>query len=221
METRPHLVVIDPAVRNAEIDCWKNLSGLTSLPTTYHLPALKGFESLQGETSGICGIVLFGSASSVNDRLAWQQPLEKWLMPWLEKGVPTFGCCYGHQMLAALFGGRVEYRTPKKEKLVGFRRVELSENPLWGKAQSGEMYVTHNEIVTQVPACMRVVATSKEVAVDGLAHQTLPIWSFQPHPEATKTFIKDDGGKIPVHEEKFSFGYSILKKFLALAEKTK
>lgn len=221
MPVKPHLLVIDPAVRNKELDCLRQVSSLTTLPVTYHLPAMEGMESLRKEAEGIRGIVLFGSASSVNDRLPWQSSLEEWLMPFLEKGVPTFGCCYGHQMLAHMFGGKVEFRTKEKEKLVGFRKVSLSANRLWGKPQAGEMYVTHNEIVTKVPDTFQVIATSKEVSHDGIAHKTLPIWSFQPHPEATRVFVKDDGQSPPLDESRFKFGYSILKNFLTFSEKNK
>ena len=221
MPKKPHILVIDPAVRNKELDCLKHLSTLTDLPVSYHLPAMEGMDSLKKEDGGIQGIVIFGSASSVNDRLPWQGPFEEWLLPILEKGVPTFGCCYGHQMLAHMFGGTVGYRTKEKQKLTGFRTLELYENPLWGKSQAGEMYVTHNEIVTKVPDSFRVTAKSKDVQVDGLAHKTLPIWSFQPHPEATRTFIKDDGQFPPTDEKRFQFGYSILKNFLTFSKKNK
>lgn len=208
-----HVAVIDPAVKLAEIESFNLLVGLSPLPLTYHLPAMQGMKSLEKEVENLKGIILFGSLSSVNDRLPWQDTLEKWLRPRLEAKMPTFGCCYGHQMLAYMFGGKVNYRTPEKEKQIGFREVALTQDTLWGNAQKGKMFVSHNEIVTDAPSCMSTIATSSEYKFDGLRHKTLPIWSFQPHPEATNRFA-EVRGVTPEGATAFNFGYSLLKRFL-------
>lgn len=224
MSLRPHIVVIDPAVRKAETDCFNHLVGFSPLPLTYHLPALTGMKSLEREKENIKGFIIFGSESSVNDRLPWQAPLEAWLMEKLQKATPTLGFCYGHQMLAHMFGGKITFHSKDKSKHVGFREINLGTDPLWGEALVGKLYVRHNEIVSEAPESMSVVAKSSAVAVDGLKHKTLPIWSFQAHPEATSDFTglpAEHGSATRAREGDFNFGYSLIKRFLEFCAKSR
>lgn len=209
----PHVVVIDPAVRKAEVDCFNHLVGMSPIPLTYHLPALVGMKSLERETQNVKGFIIFGSESSVNDRLPWQAPLEAWLKKQIETSVPTIGFCYGHQMLAHMYGGKVTHHSQDKSKHVGFREINLAKDSLWGDAQTCKLYVRHNEVVSEPPSAMTVVAKSSQVAVDGLKHKTLPIWSFQAHPEATPDFTGGEGD--------FNFGYSVIKRFLEFCSKNR
>jgi len=218
MTARPHVVVIDPAVRNAETECFNRMALASPLPLTYHLPCLHGMQSLQAEDMAAArGIILLGSAASVNERLPWQVALETWLRPHLEAGVPTFGFCYGHQMLAFMMGGRIDYMTPERTKLKGMRRVKLKATRAW-PAGEGALVVSHNEAVMEAPRDMEIVATSDAVAIDGLAHRSLPIWSLQPHPEATPEFLVSHQVPAPTPlGAALSYGYSLVDSFLAYA----
>lgn len=203
-------MVIDPAVRRPELRAFNHLTQLTQLPLTYHLPGMHGFESFEDDATNVAGIVIFGSASSVHARLSWQVELERYLKGQIARKTPILGFCYGHQMLAYMFGGTVQYHTPTHEKLSGFRKVKLSADRLWnGKEISGELNVSHNEIVSTCPSEMKIIGTSDVVAIEALAHRTLPIWSFQAHPEAVPGQFAPDGNPL----KKFEFGYSLVKHF--------
>lgn len=216
---RPRVVVIDPAMRIAEVECFNQIALDCALPCTYHLPAMWGMQSLEAEDmTQAAGIVILGSASSVNDRLPWQGALEEWLRPHLARKVPTLGICYGHQMLAYMFGGRVDYVVPERTKLKGFRTVEVEGTPCWPAGRGG-VVVSHNETVVEAPREMRVVAKSAEIAVDGLAHATLPVFTFQPHPEATPEFLKNHGIPPAADAAALRFGQSLVRGFLAFAAK--
>lgn len=208
-----HIVVVDPALSKAEIDAYNQLVELSPLPLTYHLPALFGANSLQRETQNIAGIVIFGSAASVNDALPWQQAIAQWLQPLLHRKTPTLGICYGHQFLAHLFGSAVQRRWPAENKRRGFRKVRLEKNRLWGEAQSGELFMSHGEVVTNCPKDFQIVASSAEVYIEALAHSELPIWSFQAHPEATPIFTGDSD------QRKLVFGHSLVQAFLSFTQK--
>lgn len=211
----PHLLVIDPAVKRPEIEAFNWIALRSPFPTTYHLPALQGMASLSREVGGVKGIVIMGSLSSVNERHPWQIELERWLRPWLDKGVPTLGICYGHQMLASMFGGRVSYARPDRKKHLGFREIHFSPDPLWGGVSiKGKICVSHEEMVTEAPPEMEVVGRSPEVPIDALRHRNLPIWSFQAHPEAALDFLSQRGIRTPVAEAELTFGYQLIDSFL-------
>jgi GMP synthase (glutamine-hydrolysing) len=214
--TRPHVMVIDPAVKVPELECFNHIAQLSPLPVTYHLPCMQGLQSLHAEDmSQVRGIMVLGSAASVNERLPWQDALEKWLMPHLQRRIPTLGLCYGHQMLAYMFGGEIGYVFPDQRKHKGFREIYVDGTAAWPRGM-GKICVSHCETVRKVPESMSVMAKSAEIAVDGLAHKELPVYSFQSHPEAVPEFLKNhdipDGGP-----GAFAYGYELVQGFLKFA----
>jgi GMP synthase (glutamine-hydrolysing) len=219
MSSTPHILVIDPAMRIAEIECFNRMALRSPLPMTYHLPAIRGMQSLLAESmESARGIVILGSASSVHDRLPWQHELETWLRPHLERGVPTLGICYGHQMLATMFGGKVGFVSPSDQrKLKGFREVTLTQSAgPWAAQAKGPLCVSHKETVVEVPPDFEVFATSTEISTDGLRHKTLPLFTVQPHPEATPEFLQSHG--IPLEDRALlGFGHQFVDGFLQFA----
>lgn len=217
---RPHVLVIDPAMRIAEVECFNLVAQMATVPCTYHLPAMFGMQSLQAEDMGsVLGIIILGSAASVHDRSPWQHDLEGWLMPHLRSRIPTIGFCYGHQMLAHMFGGRVDYVFADRTKHSGMREIQVDHTP-WHKAGSGRIVVSHCETVVQAPAAMRVLAKSPEITVDGLAHVDLPIWSLQSHPESTPAFLANHEIKVVDPARELAFGHGIVRGFLDYATRT-
>lgn len=217
---RPHVMVVDPAVKVPELECFNHMTELSQLPLTYHLPCMQGMQSLRAEDmSQVHGIVILGSAASVHDRQPWQATLESWLMPHLEAGIPTLGLCYGHQMLAHMFGGEIGYVFPDQTKHRGFREIYVDATPAWHRGM-GKICVSHCETVKKAPESMNVMAKSAEIAIDGLAHKTLPVFSFQSHPEAVPEFLTNheipDGGA-----GAFAYGYELVKGFLNFAGATR
>ncbi len=207
-----HIAVLDPAVQRAETTCFNSLLFDSPMPLTYHLPKISGMDSLSA-VSEPSGILVLGSLSSVNDNEPWQKSMNDWLLPRMLKGVPTLGLCYGHQLIAHLFGGKIAYHSEDKLKFSGFRTVQLKANRLWTTAMVGDLAVSHCEHVTHVPTDFEVVGTSSEVEVDAIAHKTLPIWGFQPHPEATLSFLRNRGISESL-APKLAFGRSLMKHFL-------
>ena len=212
-----HIAIVDPATSKPEIDCFNNLILRAKGPFSYHLPALFGFDSLAASSDGIIGIILLGSLASVHDEAPWQKELSAWLTSLWSRRIPTLGICFGHQFIADILGGVVE-RQPFEFK--GMRTVHVHDDPLFGPGTSGDLVVSHHEIVTRLPSCCRVFASSNEVAVDGLAHTTLPIWGLQPHPEATPLFLHEERISLPASKQEydpFSFGHQLLNRFMSLA----
>ncbi len=210
-----HIAVLDPGVKTPELDCFNNIAKMSSLPATYHLPALFGMDSVLRAENNLAGIIILGSGASVFfDYLPWQKPMNEWLMTKMLAGIPTIGFCYGHQLIGHLFGGKIDYLTPDHHKELGFREVIVKETKLWGASRKGQLVVSHREIVTTCPKDFDIIAHSPLVAIDGLAHKRLPIYGFQPHPEATGAFCKNAGLLDDTYNpQSFTFGHSLVKAF--------
>lgn len=210
----PHIAVLDPGTRVPELHNHNRLSLASPLPTTFHLPAIHGMDSVYRIQDDIAGIVIFGSGASVNDEEPWQRAMNEWLRPRLQT-TPMLGLCYGHQLLAHLLGGRVGYLFEDQTKLKGVRQVPLLADPLWGEANTGPMVVSHGEVVTELPPHTVLRGSSAICPVEAFAHESLPLWGFQPHPEATTQFTTNNS--IPFDDDPaiLAHGWSFVDRFTA------
>ncbi len=213
MPTPQTLVIIDPATRTAEVECYEEIAHRAApLSSSYHLPALEGMSSLQG-LERTDAIIILGSGASVYDDLPWQRPLNEWVYERMEAGVPTLGICYGHQMLAHIYGAPVDLLWDgHKEK--GVRQVKLHSERLGLRDQEGPLTVSHREGVTQCPSKFRVFATSPACSIDGIEHRILPIWGVQPHVEAVDGFVRNNEIRVTDPEATFAYGYRFIDAFL-------
>jgi GMP synthase (glutamine-hydrolysing) len=121
----------------------------------------------------------------VSDRETWSVRLGRWLGRLIAKEIPVLGICYGHQLLAHVMGGRVNYH-PKGQE-IGTVQIKLDEDavgdPLLG-ALPNYFYghVTHSQTVLELPS-----ETMKLAGNDFEPHHAFRIgkcsWGVQFHPE--------------------------------------
>lgn len=100
---------------------------------------------------------------------------------------PILGICLGHQALAQFFGAELcQLPHPIHG---GVDDLLTTEDPLFEGTQDVKVARYHSWVVDAqtVPACLRVVATTKEGLVMALRHTSLPIAGFQFHPESFVT----------------------------------
>jgi GMP synthase (glutamine-hydrolysing) len=71
---------------------------------------------LPADAGGARGVLVTGSPRSVTERAPWMVRTGAWLRAQAERGVPVLGICFGHQLLAEAFGGRVA-RSPRGREL--------------------------------------------------------------------------------------------------------
>lgn len=212
------LMVIDPSVHQPEISSFNHISSLTGISCTYHLPALTNEKSIDDELVNSCGIILMGSASSVHDQSEWQKRLSDNMIRAIDLEIPILGICYGHQLIGHLFGGTVGFLW-NRQKMMGIRNVHIQKTELWGEPISGPLMFSHKEGVTTCPKDFSIIASSDDVKIEGIAHNSKPIWSFQPHIEATYPFAKRVKISNDDFKKAFQFGIQLLNKFIHYLDK--
>ena len=119
------------------------------------------------------------------------------MVPWLrtEPELPILGVCLGHQALAVAAGGRLE-RAPRP---VHGRKsvISVKHDPLFRGLPLPLLAARyHSLVVTEVPAQMEVVATTKDEGPElimAIRHRRLCQIGVQFHPESILT---PGGGKI-------------------------
>lgn len=140
------------------------------------------------------GYILSGSDKGVYDDAPWMAPLRDWLSRARDAGKPLFGICFGHQIMADVFGGKAEKVGPPE---VGVRAFDLN-----GTTQTG--HVWHQDQVTQVPPGARVIGSAAYCPVAALAYD-FPAMSVQFHPEYppdyVTTFLRRARGDVLSAEE--------------------
>jgi len=114
------------------------------------------------------------------------EPLEYLLRGVVDADFPTFGSCFGYQLLVSALGGRVEHDEKRGE--VGSFQVELTAD---GKADElfGSLPETftaqmgHLDKAVELPIVIRNLARSERCPYQALRVEGTRIWASQFHPE--------------------------------------
>ena len=97
------------------------------------------------------------------------------------------------------------------------KEVSFLPDRLWGEACKGPLVVSHKDMVLNCPPGFLLRGSSQDVPIEALAHESLPVWTFQSHPEATPGFIKNNaipGTDKPAHS---NFGLKLVSQFFRFA----
>nr|WP_062337687.1 glutamine-hydrolyzing GMP synthase [Herbidospora sakaeratensis] len=132
-------------------------------------------------------IILSGGPSSVYAEGAPAAPAGLF-----ETGVPTFGICYGFQVMAQALGGTVA-----KTGIAEFGRTDLTvvePGRLFGALPvSQQVWMSHGDAVSQAPEGFTVTASTNETPVAGFEDPARGFYGVQFHPEVMHT---DHGQKV-------------------------
>ncbi len=129
----------------------------------------------------IRGLILSGGPSSVLDPSS----------PRLEEGflrldVPILGICYGHQLLAQLFGGDVR-RAEVKAYSIAEAFIDKPVGVLKRLGPVERVWMSHGDTVFGLPEGFEALAHTNACPVAAFRHISKPIYGLQWHPEVEHT----------------------------------
>ncbi|MBS7620723.1 glutamine-hydrolyzing GMP synthase [Candidatus Bathyarchaeota archaeon] len=136
---------------------------------------------LLGEKLNVKGLILSGGPASVFDVDA-PKPDRRIF----DLGLPVLGLCYGHQLIAQIFGGKVE---PAKRKEFGSAHAVIDKpvGVLNGMSRKERVWMSHSDTVISVPSEFDVLAHTQNCPVAAFKHKNKPIYGLQWHPEVVHT----------------------------------
>lgn len=137
------------------------------------------------EPHEVAGALITGSAAMVTERTAWIERTAGWIRHAMDAGLPLFGVCFGHQLMAYALGGRVDYLPGGRE--IGTLPIELladaAHDPLTaGLPTHFRAHTTHEQSVIELPREATVLARSARDPHHLLRYGTNAL-STQFHPE--------------------------------------
>ena len=133
------------------------------------------------DPSDVDGIIISGSEKGVYDDTPWMQPLRDNLETMRNHGIPIFGICFGHQIMADVFGGKAE--KVDQGFITGARSFDMGGHKI-------PAHVAHQDQVTRLPPGASVTASAPYCPAAALAYD-FPAMSVQFHPEYSPDFTLD------------------------------
>ena len=136
------------------------------------------------------GVILSGSPCSVNEQDAPMVDVQAIL-----DKVPVLGVCYGAQLTAKVFGGRVE-KSDKREYGRAQLLRQLDDNLLSGLSAKSQVWMSHSDTIKALPVGFEVLATTESIPVAAFrrtSEEPHPLYGLQFHPEV---YHSTEGKKI-------------------------
>jgi GMP synthase (glutamine-hydrolysing) len=157
------------------------------------------------------GIILSGGPSTVTKKKF--QSIPKKL---LKKKIPILGICYGMQLIAKLFGGKIKSSNKKREfgrALLLKKKSSLLTRNFFNLSKS--VWMSHEDAVVRMPKNFKLVASTKKSKLAIIENRKDNIYGVQFHPEVTHT---DNGKQI---FKNFLFNICKIKKKWNVASQKK
>ena len=152
----------------------RELGVYSEIITPKQLAKLKYFQ-------GVKGIILSGGPSTVTAKNFQSIPKNIF-----KKKIPILGICYGLQLIAKLFGGKIK---PSKKREFGralFKKKSslLTKNYLDTKKS---VWMSHEDAVVNLPKKFKIIGSTIDSKLTIIETQEIKIYGVQFHPEVTHT----------------------------------
>ena len=136
--------------------------------------------------SNIKGIIFSGGPSTVLRKNFQSIPREIF-----NKKIPILGICYGLQLIAKIFGGKV--RSSKKRRefgralLLKKKKSPLTKNFFKSNKKKSVVWMSHEDAVIKLPKKFKSTAFTKDSKLTIIENSSKKIFGVQFHPEVTHT----------------------------------
>lgn len=102
--------------------------------------------------------------------------------------IPILGVCLGHQCIGEVFGGQVV----RADRLMHGKTSAIYHNgkTIFKGVENPFTATRYHSLIVKpssVPACLEIIAQTKEKEIMGLKHKKFPLWGVQFHPESILT----------------------------------
>lgn len=135
------------------------------------------------------GIILSGGPETVTDASTPRVPDIVFAM-----GCPVLGICYGMQAMALQLGGKVE---PGEKREFGYAQVAVREPSLLFQGIEDhlvddglsmlDVWMSHGDHVSGLPRLFKVIASTSNCPIAGMADEERKFYGLQFHPEVSHT----------------------------------
>jgi GMP synthase (glutamine-hydrolysing) len=146
---------------------------------------------------GLKGIILSGSPFSVNEEKAPDVNVQEFITK-----VPVLGVCYGAQLTAKRFGGRVE-KSNKREYGRALLQRAKEDLLLQNVSKQSQVWMSHADTILELPKGFELLATTENIPIaafkkngthdSALTTHDFPLYGVQFHPEV---YHSTEGKKI-------------------------
>ncbi len=142
------------------------------------LSRIKNFDNVKG-------IILSGGPSTVT-----QKTYPKISKNIFNKGIPILGICYGLQLIAKVFGGKIK-KSQKKREFGEANLTEKSKSILFKnffKNKKTCVWMSHQDAVFKIPKGFKHTASTDSSKYTAIESKNKKIYGIQFHPEVTHTY---------------------------------
>ena len=154
----------------------RELGVYSEIITPKDLIKLKKFHNIKG-------LILSGGPSTVTINSFQSVPKDIF-----EKKIPVLGICYGLQLIAKIFGGKIKSSKKKREfgRAILYKKntSPLIKNFLINKRS---VWMSHEDAVIKLPKNFKLIASTKESKLTIIENTKNKIYGVQFHPEVTHT----------------------------------
>lgn len=144
------------------------------------------FNKIPAIDAAVKGIILSGSPFSVRDKKSPDVDVEA-----LTKLRPVLGLCYGAQLIAQKFGGKVEASKKREYGRANLDKIFKKESVLQHISDATQVWMSHADTITKLPADFELLASTKSIDVAAFHNKNgrfkNPVVGLQFHPEVYHT----------------------------------